>query len=75
MSDPSKPRYRLTLEALKSNTPPVVRLRVALKRLLRSFNLRCTMVEFLDADQAEAGNQDAPTDCPSGPPGGADDDG
>jgi hypothetical protein len=41
-------RYRLELEALAGDdAPPVVRLRSALKCLLRSFRLRCRRVEAL----------------------------
>ena len=38
-------QYRLTLEALPGDVPPVIRLRHALKRFLRDYGLRCRAVE------------------------------
>jgi hypothetical protein len=40
-------RYRLQLEAARDNAPPQIRLRAALKCLLRTFGLRCRSVEAL----------------------------
>ncbi len=42
-----KEKYRLTLQALPSNVPAINRLRSALKSLLRTFGLRCLVVEDL----------------------------
>jgi hypothetical protein len=39
-----QPHYRLTLRPLPSAYPPVIRLRRALKWLLRSFGLECVDV-------------------------------
>jgi hypothetical protein len=44
------PRYRLVLEALPSEIPEAVRLRSALKTLLRAFGLRCLSHEELPED-------------------------
>ncbi len=38
-------RFRLTLAALPGEPPPLVRLRAALKTLLRRYRLRCEAVE------------------------------
>jgi hypothetical protein len=38
---PERPVYRLTLRALPWPTPPAVRLRAVLKRLLRTFGFVC----------------------------------
>lgn len=43
-SDAGKPRFLLTLEALPDDRPALVRLRLALKRLLRTWKLRCVEV-------------------------------
>lgn len=43
-TEPARPRYRLTLEALPSRVPVETRLRAALKRLLRSYALRCVEI-------------------------------
>jgi hypothetical protein len=39
--DAGKPRYTLLVEAQPDDVPAAVRLRRALKCLLRSFNLKC----------------------------------
>jgi hypothetical protein len=41
MTNPLANRYLVILEAQPSNAPPTVRLRRALKLLLRSFGLKC----------------------------------
>jgi hypothetical protein len=41
-------RYRIELLALDGDTPAHVRLRQALKTLLRTFRLRCVSVEALE---------------------------
>jgi hypothetical protein len=41
----SRRRFRLALEAIESEIPAHVRLKAALKSLLRRFGLRCTAVE------------------------------
>ncbi len=49
--------YRVTLVPLPGDVPPLVRLRKALKALLRAYRLRCENVEELAGGVAEA-------DCP-----------
>jgi hypothetical protein len=72
MSPPRRRRFRLTLEAIpprlrENMSPPVpveVRLRMALKCLLRSFGLRCvTMPEELPPEGPQGGEA---ADRPSG---------
>ncbi len=42
--------FRVTLEPLPGgNVPPLVRLRLGLKVLLRAFRLRCTGIEEIEA--------------------------
>jgi|GEM_PF-5629600 len=41
--------YRITLVALSGDPPAIVRLRRALKTLLRAYRLRCRLVEALPA--------------------------
>jgi hypothetical protein len=43
----TRPRFALVIEALPSEVRPAIRLRAALKRLLRSFKLRCIRVDEL----------------------------
>jgi hypothetical protein len=62
---PGGERYRLELEALADDAPAVVRLRRALKCLLRAFGLRCRSVADVTTRQLPAGNG-APA---AGPPG------
>ena len=38
-------RYRLVLRAIPDPVPPIIRLRSALKTLLRAFGLRCESIE------------------------------
>lgn len=47
MNPPNHESYRLELRAVPGNwrTPPVLRLRAALKRFLRTYGLRCTRCE------------------------------
>lgn len=56
-------RWLVTLEALPTEdpdaAPPDVRLRRALKCLLRSFRLKCVAVEDEDAESAEKPKEDA----------------
>jgi hypothetical protein len=58
---PGRPRFVLTLEALPCEVAPHLRLRSALKRLLRAFRLRCLRVEELpaggDTETPETGEQ------------------
>ncbi len=44
-------RFRLTLEAIESEIPADVRLRAALKTLLRRYRLRCEVVEAVPASR------------------------
>lgn len=54
MSEEPKRRFKVELEALADpdGTPAEVRLRAALKRLLRSFRLRCVKVEEIHPEEA-----------------------
>lgn len=45
LAQPPRRRFRLTVEALDSSIPVTVRLRKALKALLRAYRLRCEAVE------------------------------
>jgi len=42
---PSKPVFKLTLQTLPGSVPAIIRLRGALKTLLRAFGLKCISVE------------------------------
>lgn len=44
-----KPTFRLTIQAQPGASPPVNRLRAALKCLLRSFGMKCIEVQELPA--------------------------
>jgi hypothetical protein len=44
-----RPHYRLTLVSTPTDVPDIIRLRGALKRLLRDFNFRCVAAEQLPA--------------------------
>lgn len=57
---PTTERYRLTLHSLPGPSPPINRLRAALKCLLRSFRLRCDRVEFLDGKRSDAAEEAHP---------------
>lgn len=59
-------KVRLTLEALPGPSPPVNRLRQALKALLRSFGFRCLAVEEVKAPE-EAGENEIPKNTPAPP--------
>lgn len=64
MTDVPPPRFRLVLEPLPDpdGVPPVVRLRRALKHLLRACRLRCvSAVEETPLPQEEAAADDRPT--------------
>jgi len=52
--DSPRPRVTLELEALPGASPPVVRLRMALKALLRSFGFRALSVPQFDAEEFSA---------------------
>ncbi len=43
-SIPAHPEYVVTLRALPSSIPAAVRLRHVLKRLLRTYSMRCTSI-------------------------------
>jgi hypothetical protein len=46
-----RPTYRLTLVALDHPCRPEIRLRAALKTLLRSFRLRCLEIDQVAAEK------------------------
>jgi hypothetical protein len=46
----TRPVYALVLRALPWSTPPIHRLRSALKCLLRTFGLRCTDLRLIAPD-------------------------
>jgi hypothetical protein len=48
--------YRLTLRVLTDDVPAAVRMRRALKCLLRSFRLRCLDIQRVDAPDTKLGN-------------------
>ena len=54
---PPSQRFRIDLEALADDAPPVVRLRAALKLFLRRFRLRCERVEELVEDRPADGSE------------------
>ncbi len=53
------PTYRLTLRALPAATPPTIRLRHVLKRLLRTFEFRAVSVEEVRDDEGIPITEDA----------------
>jgi hypothetical protein len=58
---PERPRFVLTLEPLPGDDPPVfIRLRAALKTLLRAFRFRCVQIQEIppESDQHEVSNKD-----------------
>jgi hypothetical protein len=67
---PGSERYRLELEALADDVPAAVRLRRALKCLLRAFGLRCRSVPDLAPRQLRDGDGDGAP--PAGPAGRSD---
>jgi hypothetical protein len=59
---PERPQaVRLTLRPLARDAPPVIRMRAALKVLLRAFGLRCTGIEWLGGPAVEEVPIPAPT--------------
>lgn len=61
-----QPRYRLLLQAQAGPVPAVVRLRRALKCLLRSFGLKCVAVEEVWTEQADASGESPAVVPPAG---------
>jgi hypothetical protein len=61
--NPEGERYRLELEALADDVPAAVRLRRALKCLLRGFRLRCRVVAEVTPRRPPPGD-DAPPPYP-----------
>jgi hypothetical protein len=61
---PGGERYRLELEALADDVPAAVRLRRALKCLLRGFRLRCRSVADVRPRQPPAGDEAPAADPP-----------
>jgi hypothetical protein len=57
--DPGGERYRLELEALADDVPAAVRLRRALKCLLRAFGLRCRSAANVTPREPSAGAEPA----------------
>lgn len=49
------PRFTMTVELLPDDVPGMVRLRRALKCLLRSFRVRCRRIEPVDSTRTTAG--------------------
>jgi hypothetical protein len=49
-----RPRYRLELEAKPAGVPPDVRLRRALKVLLRAFGLKCLSAREVKPDEGQS---------------------
>jgi hypothetical protein len=56
-------KYRILLVDLGADTPAAVRLRSALKRLLRTYRLRCTEAVEVAEDAAGGGAEKRPGDA------------